>query len=102
MASRYSSENLTNRKLENFKKRESGYYDDYINPAHIVGIEYAYAYNCFNAITWFDLINGLKRFDRIRRNMSSYEELLDHVHNDYNETKTGAKYGNQYITSIRS
>lgn len=81
-----------------FYKRERDYYDDYINPAQIVGIEYGYAYNCFNEITWLDLINALKRFDRIRRNMSSLDELLDHAHNDYNETKTVAKYGNQYIT----
>jgi hypothetical protein len=77
---------------------EEKHFEAYINPEHIVGIEYAYSYNCFNEITWLELINSLKRFDQIRRNLSTHDELLQHAHNDYNEAKIVAKYGDQYIT----
>lgn len=82
----------------NFYKRGTKCFDAYINPEHIVGIDYAYSYNCFHEITWLDLINNLKRFYQIRKNMSTHDELLEHAHNDYNETKTVEKYGNKYIT----
>lgn len=96
----YSNKVLRPSDIKHYKfyKSEAKSYRCFINPSDIVGIEYAYSYNCFNEINWLDLINNLKRFERIRRNINTHNGLLEHSLNDYNENKTVAKYGNQYIT----
>lgn len=73
-------------------------YTAFIKPTDIKGIDYAYEYNCFNDITWMELLNRLKRFRDVRNKNSSREELIDHAHNDYNEQKAVMKYGNTLIT----
>lgn len=74
-------------------------YTAFIKPTDIKGIDYAYAYNCFNDITWLDLINRLKRFRDVRTKNASREELIDHVHNDYNENPSPLQYkiGDQFV-----
>lgn len=72
-------------------------YEDYINPRDIIGIFYAFAYNWFSDISWTELLNSLKRFDWIRDNFSSYQEVEHHIHNN-KETKLVEKYGDQLIT----
>lgn len=69
-----------------------------IRPTDIKGINYAYEYNCFNDITWIQLLNQLKRFKDVRNKNVSREELTDHAHNDYNEQKAVMKYGDILIT----
>lgn len=85
--------------IENYEfyDKEKGYTTQ-INPKQIKGIDYAYAYNCNSDITWKELLNQLKRFRDIRNNFSSIEELIEHAHNDYNESKAVMKYGDTLIT----
>jgi len=45
-----------------FYKKDEKYYRAVIDPQHIKGISYGYAYNCFSDITWLELLNSLKRF----------------------------------------
>jgi hypothetical protein len=90
---------VSNIEHHQFYSKVEKQYRAVINPADIKGISYAYSYNCFNDITWLELLNSLKRFDYIQRKFSSAEEIIEHVHNDYNETKTLFKFGEILITA---
>lgn len=73
-------------------------YTAIVEPADIKGIDYTYGYNDRKNITWNELLNQLIRFDDIRTQNSSLQELIDHAHNDYNQPKAVMKYGNILIT----
>lgn len=73
-------------------------YEDYINPSKIIGIKYAFAYNFFTDITWFQLLTKLKRLDRVMKNFKTYEELISHINHNEDE-KSVSKYGDYYITT---
>ncbi len=71
-----------------------------INPKDIKGINYFPDYNSSKDITWMGLLNELKRFYRIKKNMKSHAQLIEHVHNDYKiERRTVSKYRDIYITT---
>lgn len=82
-----------------FYKKRSEYSRATINPKDIKGIEYAWAYNSYNQITWKQLLNMLRRFDWVRRNKTTYKDLVDHALNDYKEARTVYKIGSEYITT---
>ncbi|MHA3045867.1 hypothetical protein AWR41_02265 [Riemerella anatipestifer] len=86
-------------KIENYDfYEESNTYEDYIDPSKIIGISYAYAYNCFNNITWLQLLNSLKRLNWVIKNFKTYNEVTKHIY--YNEEdKCVSKYGEYYITT---
>ncbi len=64
------------------------YYRGYIDPESIVGIDYAWAYNAIQKITWAGLLNRLKRFDTIKRGFNSRQRIIEHALNDYSEPRT--------------
>jgi len=70
-----------------------------INPKDIVGIDYAWEYNCMNTISWFDLLGQLKRFKWIMADFKTYDELCAHVSYNYKEGKYVSKYGDKLITT---
>ena len=73
-------------------------YEDYINPNKIIGISYAFEYNSFSDITWIELLNSLKRLDRVIDNFKTYDDVKNHIH--YNkEYKYVSKYGDYFITT---
>ena len=66
-------------------------YKAFVNPRQIRGIQYAYDYNDTNDITWMDLLNRLKRFDRIRSSLTDYSSLVSHVHKYHKGWFSGRK-----------
>ena len=81
-----------------FYQRDCRCYRAVMNPQDIQGIDYAYEYNFYEEITWLQLLNSLKRFDWIKNNKNTYEALVEHIQNDYQEAKLVEKYGDVYIT----
>lgn len=79
---------------------QSIHYEAAIDPSKIKGIEYAWAYNHNTDICWLDLLNDLKRFQYVKVNFHSLNDLIDHIHKDYNEGKSVLKYGDTLITSV--
>jgi hypothetical protein len=86
---------IPNYKFYDTEKR----YTAFIKPTDIKGIDYAFRYNYYDDITWLQLLNQLKNFEKVRNQNSSRDELIDHAHNDYNEQKTVCKYGDILITT---
>lgn len=88
------------RNYDFFKSHKN--YKALINPKHIVGIEYAYGYNCpiyeKKNIDWNYMLRWLKRLDRVINNFKDKKSLIEHIHND-NDPKSVLKYGNQYFTT---
>lgn len=82
-----------------FYNKDEKYYRAVIDPQAIKGISYGYAYNCFSDISWLELLNSLKRFSYVQFKFSSFEDIVEHIHNDYNEPKTVFKYGDILITA---
>jgi hypothetical protein len=68
-----------------------------INPSDIVGIEYAYAYNCLKQINWLQLLGQLKRLDSVKRNFKTRTELIQYIHNN-DDKKVVLKFGNHLFT----
>ena len=81
-----------------FYQRDCRCYRAVINPQDIKGIDYAYEYNFYEEITWLQLLNSLKRFNWIKNNKNTYETLVEHIQNDYQEAKLVEKYSDVYIT----
>jgi hypothetical protein len=76
-----------------------------IDPSKIIGIEYAYSYNCPSLrrfgggiINWIDLFSWLKRLDRVIDNFKTIEELTNHIHND-RDGKAVYKIGDHFFTT---
>ncbi|WP_131368612.1 hypothetical protein [Chryseobacterium soli] len=78
-------------------------YKSKINPQRIVGISYGFAYNCYRKINWHQLLNELHRFERIMKNFSSREDIIDnHILRKYDEDTEGKnvlKFGSHYFTT---
>lgn len=95
----YKPENLIYR---DFFIEQPKRYKSKINPQCIVGISYGFAYNCYRKINWHQLLNELHRFDRIMKNFSSKEDVIDnHVNHKYGgaEGKDVLKFGSHYFTT---
>lgn len=77
-------------------------YDSLINPKQIIGIDYAYGYNCPSYgkkdIDWKYMLKWLKRLDRVIDNFKDKESLIEHIHKD-RDPKSVLKYGNHYFTT---
>ncbi len=72
-----------------------------INPSNIIGIEYAWAYNCPSSnrsVDWLYLLRNLKRLDRVIDGFKSKESLIQHIHKD-EDPKSVKKYGGNYFTT---
>lgn len=87
--------------LQFFKK--AGSCKEYINPANICGIDYAYSYNCpmYKTVdwryNWLEFFTDLKRLDRVMDNFDSREDVVNHIHHA-KEDKIVYQYGEHYFT----
>lgn len=75
------------------------FYKANINPKQIIGINYAWEYNCMRDITWLELLCSLKRFDHIIDSNQTKEQVINHIHYEHREEKYVSKFGDQYITT---
>ena len=84
-----------------FEKDKS--FRDKIDPKRIIGVEYAYGYNCPNIfgepniIYWKSMLHKLKRLDRVIDNYKSSDELIAHIHKD-KDSKAVFMFGGFYFT----
>lgn len=74
-------------------------YKGNINPQNIVGIRYAWAYNFIYEINWYQLFTSLHRLDSVIKNFKSKNDIINHVHYNYEEEKYVLKYGDHYFTT---
>ncbi|WP_024480419.1 hypothetical protein [Cellulophaga baltica] len=83
-----------------FKEHKS--YSAKINPEKIIGIEYAYGYNCPSFgeknIDWTYMLQYLKRLDSVIDNFKARELLIKHIHKN-NDPKSVLKFGKNYFTT---
>ena len=77
-------------------------YDLKISPKDIIGIDYAYGYNCpiygSNNIDWNYILKWLKRLDRVIDNFKDIENMTEHIRTNKDQ-KSVSKYGNNYFTT---
>lgn len=82
-----------------YKQYTTKYYTGYIDPSKITGIDYAFGYNFTRDLSWLELLNGLRRFNRIRRNIRSYDDIIKHIHNPaLGDDKCVYQFENEYVT----
>lgn len=70
-----------------------------INPDQIIGIDYGFGYNFSSDISWIELLNSLHRFHKIRRNLYSYNALIEHIHSQtLGDEKCVYQIEDKYVT----
>lgn len=76
-------------------------YTAIIKTSDIIGIQYAYAYNCpskgKNKYNWSDLLSNLKRLDSVINNFKDLNSITKHIHLN-EDPKAVLKFGNSYFT----